>query len=283
MKIDINDLPKYSIWVHRLLGIIEWPDKKKTSTEIIREFDKEKWGSLLEKVRSAKTPLNLENIEKIVLKNNNIVPCIIGNELQTLSSKEAFDKQYNIVKDIIAQFLPSKGLCELGAGYGQFILNLAEEDVFSGVPIIAGEYTFSGVELLKYLSASLKRDIEIGRCDFSKPEIIDGLNIPKNSIIFTCYAAHYVQEYSSEIISGLSLLNPKVVIHFEPLMEHCDDLTLIGALQKQYIKRNGYNQNLLTILKKEEQKGLIEILIEQPQVFGSNPFLPFSVVAWRPQ
>ena len=50
---------------------------------------------------------------------------------------------------------------------------------------------------------------------------------------------------------------------------------------RKYIKMNDYNTNLLTILKKAEKAGRIEIIEEKKNVIGSNPFLPISIIAWR--
>jgi hypothetical protein len=54
-------------------------------------------------------------------------------------------------------------------------------------------------------------------------------------------------------------------------------------MQKQYIEARGYRSNLFTLLKRQEKQRKIEILTEQPAVFGKNPFLPTSIIAWRPR
>ena len=53
-------------------------------------------------------------------------------------------------------------------------------------------------------------------------------------------------------------------------------------MQRKYLELNDYNRNLLSILREAETKGVIKIVEEIPQIFGSNPFLPLSIIAWSP-
>ncbi len=58
---------------------------------------------------------------------------------------------------------------------------------------------------------------------------------------------------------------------------------MLGLMQRRYVEINGYNTNLLSVLHKHRDDGKIDILVETPQIFGMNPFLPVSVLAWRPK
>ena len=64
MKLSsLDELPKFSKWPARLLGLEPWETKEKTAEEIEREFGREKWGALLEKFRS--TPgSRLEDVDR---------------------------------------------------------------------------------------------------------------------------------------------------------------------------------------------------------------------------
>jgi hypothetical protein len=84
-------------------------------------------------------------------------------------------------------------------------------------------------------------------------------------------------------MNGLIALEPKVVIHVEPVYEHCDPATLLGLLRQRYIQANGYNRNLSTILHDHEALGSLEIIHESVPGFGPNPLLAASVIAWKPK
>jgi len=277
----LNELPKFSPWPHRLLGIELWEQKVKNSIEVTREYEGEKWGPLWERVRSSGKPVSLDEIEDWLSGGRSDTLCLLHGELTLMSPGEVFEAQLEIVTQTISSFLPMSTLVELGAGYGHIILNLARKMDLSNCRLLAGEYTSSGVNLLKYLSQSENLKVSVGRCDFSKTPITD-CNIPGKAVIYTSYAATYIPEYSMAFIEEILSWRPKVVVHFEPLFEHCDQSTLLGAMQRRYIEVNGYNRNLLSILRDGEKKGSIKICLEQRQVFGNNPFLPFSIIAWYP-
>ncbi len=282
MEININDLPKYSPWPYRLLCLENFEKKYKTASEILREYEDEKWGSLLTYIKSSNKTVSLKDVEKIVFGKQPELISIKNGKLLKMTGYEAFKVQYKIVLNTLKNFLPTKAICEFGAGYGQIILNLANEKEISQIPLLAGEFTSSGEQLIDYLANVKSKKISTFHCDLSKPNGTYEKKIPHKSIIFTCFSACYVQEYNIKLIQNFISINPAVVINFEPIYEHCNSATLIGAMQKRYIELNGYNRNLLSILKEAEHKKIIKIVFEKSQVFGSNPFLPFSIVAWKP-
>lgn len=59
----INDLPRFSPWPERLIGSESWQQRHKTPEEIIREYEHEKWGSLLRKVQEAKRDVSVEEAD----------------------------------------------------------------------------------------------------------------------------------------------------------------------------------------------------------------------------
>lgn len=281
-EISLNDLPKYSPWIHRLMGLSLWEKKEKNEIEILREFDDEKWGNLLKMYKDAQNTLKFKDVEKIVYggSENNAI-CVLEKKIFKTSSISAFNKQYELIFNTLKNFLPTKTICEFGAGYGQVILNLAKEKEFGSCDFIAAEYTSSGVELLKCLSSVENLKIGCGFCDLSSSSITD-ISIPEQSLIYTSFSAMYVPMMNENFVKGFIKFKPKVVVHFEPILQHCENDTMLGSFQSRYIEQNGYNLNLLSILKEAEGRKEIIIHKEIAQVFAPNPLLPMSIIAWSP-
>ena len=61
-EILFNDLPRYINWIKHTLSRRDFAIKYKTEEEVIREYDNEKWGGLLEKVKKSLNP-SLEEVE----------------------------------------------------------------------------------------------------------------------------------------------------------------------------------------------------------------------------
>lgn len=279
---SIDDLPRFSPWPARLLGLEPWQQRYKTAQEVTREFEHEKWGALLKKHQEADHVVSVDEVDGWFFKDSAAGLHSIDGHLELITAKEAHERYLDLIEEMLKKHLPASALVELGCGYGSIILGLAKRTPFRDMRFIAGEFTASGLALVKRLAAAQGVTITTGHWDFTLDENT-ALNIPEGSIIFTSFATPYIPTLSANFVSALSTRRPKAIIHIEPCYEHCDGNTLIGLMRRRYIEVNDYNTNLITLLHSEQELGRIVILEEVPAVFGSNPLLAASVLVWRPQ
>ena len=280
-QITMNNLPEYSPWPARLLGLEPWEIRKKTSEAVTREYNVEKWGALLKQIQTSNFAPSLDNVNNLVFKDIGVSLCYDSGNIILKSAELNYEKYINIIKKELQAAKSAGGIVELGAGYGAIILNLAKHNIFQGKTITAGEYTKTGRELIKIISKHENIVANVYSCDLSKEVMIDG-HISERSIIFTSYAACYVPIMTDQFVDSLIATNPNLIIHFEPCYAHYDERTLLGLMCKRYIELNDYNKNLATILHQNEEKGKIKIVKEKQVVIGNNPFLPISIIAWKP-
>jgi hypothetical protein len=278
----IDDLPRFSKWPARLLGLESFGQRYKTPAEIDREYEREKWGPLLNRVLSEKQAVPVEVVDRWSFEGSSTCLCSVGDRLEQMSALGAHRRHKDLVYETLARLLPSSAVVELGAGYGAVILDLAKREPISSLPILAGEYTSSGVRLIGKLAQTQGLEITVGHCDFNAVPVA-GFQIPAHSLIFTSFATHYVERLTPEFVESICDLQPRAVVHFEPCHEHCDTSTTIGLMRQRYIELNGYNRNLASLLHEAHRKGMITIVEESPAVFGANPFLPASIIVWSPR
>jgi hypothetical protein len=280
-EFTVEDLPRFSPWPARLLGLEEWQQRKKTLTEVTREFDHEKWGNLLDRYRATGGKAAIDVVEAWMLESNAPGLCTIGERFELLTASHALHRHYEVVAQALHDLLPANSIVDLGAGFGSVIMRLAVDSRFQGAPMYAAEFTNSGVELMKQLATSAGINLRIGHCDLSSESLTD-LLVPEGSIVFTCMAACYVPQIEDKFVNAFCEFRPKAVVHFEPCYEHCDPQTLTGALRRRYIELNDYNRNLVSLLHQHAAAGAIRILKEVPAVVGVNPLLPISILVWEP-
>jgi hypothetical protein len=278
-KYSINDLSEYSAWPAILLGLVPFKQRKKIRKEVIREFEKEKWGSLLKSIKN-NNPL-LKDAEKIIHGSKMIFYYDNGQFKKGADIDVHKIFVSKIIRSVL-KYVRKEPVVELGAGYGPIIIKLAKNIRKRGNKIYALEFTKSGRNLLKLLSHNEKLNIEIGECDFTRKNI-SSLLIPADSIIFTSSSAYIVPKLTNNFVNKIVKMKPKTVIHIEPIYEHARTSNLFALMRKKYIELNDYNRNLLTILKKQEKKGIISIIEERPLFFGSNPLFCCSIVVWKPK
>jgi hypothetical protein len=280
-RYTLNDLPLFSPWPARLLGLEPWEPKLKTREEVIREYEGDKWGPLLSKVIALPDNITIEQVDDLLYREMQPTLCYVKNRLELLSPQEAHDHYVNMIIKVVESYLPQPAILELGAGYGSVILAMARSARLKNIQFFAGEYVNSGVELIKRIAKAQQTQITTGHCDLTSPDIID-FPIPAQAIIFTSMAVHYIPELSDHFVQALSALNPAVVVHIEPCFEHCQGNTLWELMRRRYIHLNDYNRNLVTVLITQQKRGMLKILEERVTIFGNNALLPVSIIAWVP-
>ena len=281
-KLTMDEIPVWSPWPARLLSIEPFDIIHKTPEAIIREFGVDKWGALL-KFFSEKDKFTLADVEAMEQDPNELIPCFqseLGFYLAKV--KQASSYQINLYRDTLSPHAGAAScLVELGAGYGSKLLGLSEKAPFDKLPLYAAEYTQSGCDLIKLIAQKTNKQVQVGQCDLDELSV-DGLEIPKDSIIFTSYSAVYAPALRKGFVNFISKFKPKVVVHFEPCYEFFDSQTLHGLMCKRYMELNGYTKNIASVI----ETGCKEIganFETEHNVFGSNPFLPLSVIKWIPR
>ena len=281
MKRTVDDLPRYSSWPARLLGSEPWEQRVKNRPEIEREYQEEKWGSLLASIQESPWPLGLADLDLVMQGGDELVLYSDGLDLIEATARDAHLRYREFVAGVLKPFLPAPAIVELGAGYGSIIVDLARRAEFAGIPAFGLELTAAGVELIHKMSSSERVQVRSGRCDMTAPIVTDTV-IPPGALIFTSFAAHYEPRHEDTFVDGLLSLKPAVVVLLEPVYEHGDETTLLGLLRRRYIEVNDYNTNLATVLYRARERGSIRILDERKAVFGPNPLLAASVIVWEP-
>lgn len=280
-RVALDELPQHSPWPERLLGLSPFAVSEKTPAEVIREFGRDKWGETLRRVEQAGSLVPMATVESWEFGDAEELLCSLGDEIGFVAQATARSSVLDVFATTIERYFPASALVELGAGYGHKILSLGSRPSFSDTTLIAGELTASGRSLMQLMANSSGMGLRIIQADLAS-RTISSEALPADAVIFTSYAAHYVAEYTQEMLLALAQFRPRAIVHFEPIYDHCRGGSLLGLMRRRYIEVNGYNRNLLPTIRSLAADGRLEILEEIPAVFGLNPLLPFSVIAWRP-
>ena len=280
VPITLNDLPQYTAWPRRLLSLESFDVRHKTEDEVLREYQDEKWGTLLKHVRTLDVP-TLSAVEQAHVDLGSVIPCFEAGVFFLASQRQMLDKHLDLYAEVLTPHLEGAScLVELGAGYGSKLFSLAQPDAFSKLPLVAGEYTQSGRDLISALAEASGKPVAVGHCDF-RNMLIEDRTVPENAVIFTSYAVHYIPELSMNFVGFLSRLKPRVVVHFEPCYEHYGMDSLHGMMCRRYVELNDYTRNLVGVIEAARERDGISVRMRK-NVLGSNPFLPISVIEWAP-
>lgn len=280
-EISLDELPRYSEWPGRLLASEPEPVRRKTEQEVLREFNRDKWGELLSQAK--RDPgFNLQAAEALEINPETVIPFYDSGRLLLAPFRHVLERHMELYTEVLGAFANNaSALVELGAGFGSKILRLSDIPLFKQLPLYAAELTSNGRELIELLATRAGKQITVGACDF-REGTLSLKNIPPDAIVFTSFAAHYVPELSTKFVKFIADLKPRVVVHFEPCMEHMKTGSLHELMCRGYILRNDYNRNLVSLLETASRGGNARILSVRRNVMGGNPLLPLSVIAWQP-
>ena len=277
-EINFDELNNFSTLPETIFKSSDADIRYKTKDEVLREFNREKWLQILDEIKKDKGIL-LKDIDFKIEEFDKSFPFFYKKKFYLGSGKQIFQKHIEVFKNVLDPYIKdASSLVELGAGYGSKILNLSNYENYSELPLFAGEFTNNGCNAIKLLSQRMNKKIEVGHCDLNE-EVVEGIKVPKNSIIFTSYAAHYVKKFSKTFIDFILEMDPKIVINFEPCYETHSD-SKYGSMCKRYIELNDYNLNMISVLEDAHKNGKIKVEITK-NVIGSNPFLPISIIKWQ--
>jgi hypothetical protein len=223
----------------------------------------------------------LEDVDRWTAGDATNTIASVDQHIVEMSPEESHDAYIAFISDALEARLPASALVEIGCGYGSVILGLARKAAFQDMPYYAADFTSTGPELAALIAKEEGIALTTGLADL-KANPVTSLPIPEGALVYTAYAAQYVEPITDGMIEALIALRPSTVVHIEPVYEHCNPATLLGLLRRRYIEACRYNRNLSTILHHHERQGSLEIIQESVPGFGPNPLLAASVIAWKP-
>lgn len=280
-RITLDELPRYSPWPARLLGLDSFEVSAKTQQHILREYNEDKWGTMLRLFEQHDLG-SIEALEAMIDAPTPEQVCLVGNELGLMSPATARERYLDEIAQRLEPFADASALVEFGCGYGAILLRLARRPVFSRLPIVGTEFAPRGLALFQKLAARIGVPCTSGACDLSQTPPTP-VAIPKGALLTTSWTLPYLPNLGPELFKNLAAYEPSVVCHIEPIVEHADPRSLLGQLTQRYNDFNHYGKDILTALRTAEAEGVLEIVAEEKRFFGLNPLLPVSFLAWRPR
>ncbi|TRZ52389.1 MAG: class I SAM-dependent methyltransferase [Dehalococcoidia bacterium] len=277
-KIELDELPKYSPWVARLLNIDPFPKPERTIAKIDAEYDKDKFAKLLQfyEQNPGIGIEELRSVEEDFLPPERELCVSQGNELFLMTAANVQRQDRQIILDSLLPYMTENRIViELGCGYGYNlgVLTEAEPDHL----FIGGDYSQNAVKLARKLFKDCP-EANISKFNFYDQiwSIFDA--VAERALVFTNHAIEQLPSAKS-VMSILAKYREKIacVIHLEPVFEFNDPNTTLGLMRQSYTLINDYNKDLFTCL---EGMGVKMLKVEK-DLFGPNPLNPTSLIVWQ--
>lgn len=280
-KVSLNDLPEWSVWPARLLGLLPSSICRRTIEKVDREYDKHKYARCLAFCRDrgleGVTPEDVRMFE-IGRPSNETICVSVGNNLFTMQLGDAVSHQNSLLIEAMRLAIEAASVVvELGCGYGYNLWKLHQ--TFPNKAFVGGEYSANAIRLAENLFRRYP-NITVRQFNFYD-EQYDALREadPHGPIVvFTCHAIEQMPSVS-HVLDVLGYYREKVqtLFLFEPVYELYGD-SLLGLLRRRYTEMNDYNRDLYSQLKRRPNIRIVHI---EADGFGRNPLNPTSIIQWE--
>jgi hypothetical protein len=277
-EILLNDLPNWTDWPARLLGVREFKTVVRDRAKIDAEYSKDKWQKCLDAFETSAGTATATDLRRQYydLNSSKLRACVLDNKVVSLSNDDLMAHYDNILLDGMKSAVEScETIVELGCGFGHILWMLRR--AFPGKEYRGGDYAGSAVELGKKLYHAMP-DISVQKFDFyaSSYDIIENAKGPV--VVLTSQALEQIPS-SAQVVETLAKYKSKIsrVFHLEPAYALYDD-SLLGLMRRRYIEINDYNRDLVSTLQTRSD---VEFLRMEANAIGWNPFNSLAMMEWR--
>lgn len=278
-EIDINDLPRWSDWPARLLGLTSFTPPVRTPAKIEEEYGQVKYATCLKAWHESGGTLDATQLRlhHYAQDPSALRPAVYKGKLVAAPAAQIVAWYDALLVEWMADAIgKARTVVELGAGFGHILWSLRQH--FGGKVWRGGEFTSTAVELAAGLYRDLP-DISVERFDFyaDRYPVLEKAEGPV--VILTSQAQEQIPD-SRGTLDTLTKYRDKIIagFHIEPAYDLQDTTTLMGQMRRRYLEVNDYNRNLFGELQRRKE---IRVLRTEKDVIGWNPFNSLGMVHWE--
>ena len=278
--IPLTDLPKWSPWPARILGLSDWSVPNRTVEKVDKEYDKDKYLECLIYAKEQNST-DADTVKAFEFHLEKLTSICVSHEekLYEMSADQIMPANDALLIESISPLIEEVDtIVEIGCGYGYNLWQLNKH--FPNKIYRGGEYSPNAVQL----AAMLYKDhdnISVEECNFydNSYAVLEQCKPNEKVLLITRHAIEQlptVAPFLQTLTQYFDRLS--AVCHLELVYQNYDN-TLLGMLRQRYATVNDYNNDLLTLL---EDRPDIAIKTNNPDVFGHNPLNSTSLLTWQP-
>ncbi len=189
--------------------------------------------------------------------------------------------------DFLVDYLrqnPVDAVVELGSGYGRNLVELFYRGGPKGVPYYAGELSENGTEMARMLAQkAVSWRLVPFRFDHNRPDL-SPVAEKGRVLFFTLHTIEQVAKLREDYFKILADHATQAIgVHFEPFGFQIGQYPgEVNDAQQRLFLRNGWNTNMVEVLKASANRGDIKLTFMAKNMMGSDdPENPTSLAVWR--
>lgn len=279
-KIALNEIPRWSPWPARLLGLEPWTPPHRDTAKVESEYNLDKYAKCLA-FHQGGPGRGPDEVKDFEFGGTGADPLAIslGPDLVVVPRDDARRRYYDLLSNTMGPAIERAAtVVELGCGYGYNLWMLRQR--FGRPRYLGGEFSANAVQLAGLLHAATP-EVSVRRFNYYESDFGWVVEQPGPLVVFTSHSVEQIPSFAPVLrrLAGACRGRDVTVFHFEPVTGLHDD-SLLGLLRRRYADVNDYNRDLGEAVRTTPH---VRLRRSEADVFGLNPFNPTSVLEWVPE
>ena len=209
---------------------------------------------------------------------------LLGKPMRVSWYVDVHGQAGRFLTDYLSNHPDIQAVVELGSGTGLNIFHAYFSGCPSGVRWYAAEQSESGRDITRRIAElEPNLDVRVQEFDLTNPDF-SWLKEPGPVLFLTNLSIMFVPQIGTELFRLMASAAPAVTgIHFENFGFQITEIDYeVSQHQKAFFMKNGWNMDLLDVLKQCRDAGLIRIeYLAKDMILNDDPYNPASLAVWH--
>lgn len=181
---------------------------------------------------------------------------------------------------VFTKFLAeAKRVVELGCGTGNSLYLLNK--LFPQMELVGADWASASQHIIAHVASTTGANLRGVNFNMLTMQGWDELSIDHTTAILTVHALEQLGSSHEQLVEAIVKAKPSICVHIEPILENYEQGNTFDELAIDYHYKRNYLNGWLTYLKKKEQEGLLNVLVNKRIGFGGVYHEAYSVVVWQ--
>lgn len=252
--------------------------RKRVRDQVKSDYDQGEWRGHL-KARRWEQAKDLKSY--VVPDDQRSIVATVEGRLVTISVQDYYEYRTHSIAEVLKAYAgDADRLVEIGSGAGRNLFALALDGHW---PELRGlELSPTGMEVTRLAAERFGLSgVSVGPIDLLEPASA-GFRELQGATVFSFYCLEQLPAHTEAVLTALLRAGVKRVIHMEPSAEMMSCYSLKDLPTISYIWRQHYLNDIVSVARTLEAKGLIRVLEAKRLEFAPTHRNMPTLVVWEP-
>ncbi len=252
--------------------------RKRDSAQVASDYDRGEWLDQMNARAWERAPTLRDYV---VPASDRAIVATVDHRLVEISQREYYAYRTQCLSDVLARHAGDVAdLVEIGSGAGRNLFALACDSRWSSLRGL--ELSKTGIEVTRIVA----QHYQLTHVSATPINLLDpssaGFAELRGATAFSFYCLEQLPAHTEAVLTALVRSGVRRVIHIEPTAELYSRFSLKDLVTVSYIWRQHYLNDIVSVAKRLEARGVIRILAIERLGFAPTIRNAPTLVVWEP-